>query len=150
MSESDAHRHIVATTARAIQDRWPGMRLTLDHAQAPGDEVPFFINGRRPDIFGLRTDAEICSLIAEIKTRNDVHNSHTRDQIIAFLQYLNDRTTGQGVFVFAVNNAIAHEARRFLQWTGSPYVGAHVKIMLFDGLDFWTLNLSGGIMWHLS
>ncbi len=149
MSESDVHRNIVSATVQAIQCRWPEMRMTMDIAQAPGDEIPPIINGHRPDIMGQHTGPKPCFLIAEVKTNNDIDKSHTRDQVNAFLQYLNDRSTGQGVFIFAVNGTVAHEARHFLQWVCHSYMSSHVGVMLFDSLDFWTLDPFGKVMWHL-
>ncbi|MCY4148472.1 MAG: hypothetical protein OXF73_03790 [Gammaproteobacteria bacterium] len=149
MSESNIHRHLISKTAQSIQHRWPEARLTLDISQAPGDEVPFLINDHRPDIIGQHLDPALPFLIAEIKTSFDINKSHTCSQINAFLQYLNDRTISNGVFIFAVEGTVAPKAQHFLYWACHSSLAPHVEIMLFDGLDFWTLNYSGERTWRL-
>jgi len=126
------------------------MRLTLDTARVPGDEVPDLINGHRPDIVGLCTDPDVCFVVAEAKTNGDINNNHTRKQVAAFLQHLNGITTGRAVFILAVNGEVANQGRDFLRFTGPPQAARHVEVALFDGLDVWTLETPGSGMWHLS
>lgn len=144
------HRRLVVSTAEAIRDRHPEMRLTLDVQDTPGDPVPSPIYGHRPDIVGLCTCACHRFVIGEAKTDGDIDKPHTRNQIDAFLQHLDAMQSGTGTFIFSVNGQAADTARGFLRLNCLHRVSSRLHIKVFDGLDFWTLGPPGGEPWHLS
>lgn len=152
MSQSDAHRRLVATAAQAIRQRYPAMNVTTDLLDAPGDPVPPVIGGHRPDIIARCTVARRHLVIAEAKTDGDIDNRHTRSQIGAFVDYLDAMTTdtGIGTFILAINGHVAASARTLLRFSCRQRVSSRLHIKLFDGLDFWTLGPLGAPLWRLS
>lgn len=150
MSQSDAHRDLVLVTARAIQQRDPGLRVTIDVSSAPGDPVPPQIGGHRPDIIARHRTNPIRLVIAEAKTDGDVDNRHTRHQVEAFVDHLAAMPRGDGTFVLAVSGRVADTARAVLRFACRDRVSCRLRVTLFDGLDFWTLGPPGSPSWRLS
>lgn len=150
MSQSDAHRDLVLLTARAIQQRDPGLRVTTDLSAAPGDPVPPQIGGFRPDIIARRRARPVSLIIAEAKTDGDVDNRHTRHQIEAFVSHLAAMPRGDGTFVLAVSGRVADTARVMLRFACRDRISRRLRVTLFDGLDFWTLGPPGAPSWRLS
>ena len=153
MSQSNAHRRLVAAAAQAIQQRHPTMCVTMDLLDNPGDPVPPCIGGHRPDIIARCTAARRRSvIIAEAKTDGDIDNQHTRSQICAFVDHLEAMTTdtNTGTFVLAVNGHVAASARTVLRFSCRQRVSFRLHIKLFDGLDFWALGPFGAPLWRLS
>lgn len=136
--------------AKAIRQHHPKMCLTLDIQDAPGDPVPPFINGHRPDIRGWSIGACFCALIAEAKTDGDIDNNHTRSQVDAYLRYLDTIKSGIGIFILAVNGEAADTARGLLKFHCRAQVSSCLQVEVFDGLDFWALGPLGGELWRLS
>ena len=150
MSQSDAHRNLVLLTARAIQQRDPGLSVTTDLSAVPGDPVPPRIGGHRPDIIARHRTHPLRLIIAEAKTDGDVDNRHTRNQIEAFVSHLAVRPHGNGTFVLAVSGRVADLARTVLRFTCRDFPSCRLCVTLFDGLDFWTLDPLGAPSWRLS
>ena len=123
------------------------IRLTTDLLEAPGGRIPPLIGGYRPDIVA-RYDKCCLHLIAEAKTDGDIDNSHTWNQISAFVSHLG-AASATGVFVLAVNGHVASAARPLLQFLCRQHVSTSLHIELFDGLDFWALGASGEPLWRL-
>ena len=149
MSQSDEHRDLVLMTARAIEHRNPGLRVTTDVAAAPGDPVPPQICGYRPDIIARRPAKPVSLVIAEAKTDGDVDNLHTRCQIEAFVGHLVAMPHGNGTFILAVSGRVADTARAVLRFACRDLVSGRLRVTLFDGLDFWTLGPPGAPAWRL-
>lgn len=150
MSQSDAHRDLVLLTARAIQQRDPGLHVTTDLLAVPGDPVPPQIGGFRPDIIARPPAQPVKLIIAEAKTDGDVDNRHTRHQIDAFVSHLAAMPRGDGTFVLAVSGRVADTARAMLRFACRDRISGRVRVTLFDGLDFWTLGMPGAPSWRLS
>ena len=150
MSQSEFHRHLVVTAAEAIRELHPEVRLILDVQESPGDPVPSFINGYRPDIIGSCIGVPFRSVIADAKTDGDIDNRHTLSQVDAFLRHLEDMNSGTGAFILAVSGRAADTARGFLRLNCRDRVSSRIEVKVFDGLDFWTLAPPGGEPWHLS
>lgn len=137
-------------TARAIQRRDPGLRVTTDVSAVPGDPVPPQIGGYRPDIIARCLIQPISLVIAEAKTDGDVDNQHTRHQIEAFVSHLAAMPQGEGTFVLGVSGRVADNARTVLRFACRDRVSHRLRVSLFDGLDFWTLGPPGAPSWRLS
>lgn len=150
MSQSDAHRRLVVSTAQAIQRCHPTMRITTDHQDIPGDPVPPCIGNHRPDIFARCTTTYVDLVIAEAKTNGDIDNQHTWSQIEAFVGHLDSMKAGTGTFILAVNGQVASLARTILGFSCRQRVSSRLHIKLFDGHDFWTLDPLGVSLWRLS
>ena len=149
MSQSDAHRALVLTTARAIAQRHRAIRVLSDIQKNPGDPVPPLICGYRPDIFARSELTDRHLFIAEAKTAHDIDNQHTLDQIAAFLCHLDTQPLGVGTFILAVDGRVADLARTVLRFTCRPRVSPRLRVNLFDGLDFWNLGPQGAQPWRL-
>ena len=126
------------------------MHVTMDLLDAPGDPMPPYIGGHRPDIIARCTAASLQFVIAEAKTNGDIDNQHTRRQIGAFVDHLAAMTMGSGTFILAVNGHVADSARTVLRFACRQRVSSRIHIELFDGLDFWTLGSLGAPLWRLS
>ena len=151
MSESAAHRNLVDITARAIQRRCPRMSVLSDNARAPGDWIPEVVGGHRPDIIARSPPPDVEITIAEAKTPKDIDNSHTRDQIEAFVSHLRSRRRGVGTFVLAVyGRSAVMEAENLLCYELRTQVSPVLRVQLFDGNDFWTLGGPKEQVWCLS
>lgn len=150
MSQSDAHRDLVLLTARAIQQRDPGLDVTTDVSTNPADPVPPQIGGFRPDIIARPRAHPVRLVIAEAKTDGDVDNRHTRHQIEAFVSHLAAMPRGDGTFVLAVSGRVADTARAMLRFACRDRISCRLQVSLFDGLDFWTLGPPGVRSWRLS
>lgn len=147
MSQSEAHRRLVASAAQAIQTVHPTMRVTADLLDAPGEPVPPLIGGYRPDIVASGNATRVSLIIAEAKTDGDIDNRHTHNQIRAFIDHL--ETMNSGTFVLAVNGNVADTARTVLRFACRERVSDRLHIKLFDGLDFWSLGPLGETLWRL-
>lgn len=122
----------------------------MDLIDTPGDPMPPCIGGHRPDIIARCTDSSFQFFIVEAKTDGDIDNRHTRDQIGAFVDYLDSIKSGTGTFVLAVNGHVAGSARTVLRFSCRQRVSSRLQIELYDGLDFWALGPLGGPLWRLS
>ena len=150
MSQSNAHRELVLATARAIQQRHQDIRVLADLQETPGDPVPPFIGGYRPDIVARNPLTGPDLFIAEAKTDHDIDNQHTLDQIDAFLGHLHALPLGVGTFILAVDGRVADRARTVLRFACRQRVSSRLRVNLFDGLDFWNLGPLGAQQWRLS
>ena len=147
MSQSEEHKSLVEKVAKRVDKRFPGIMLTVDLQHSPGDELPRLIGGFRPDVYGRNNQMGI-TLIAEAKTDNDIDNKHTHGQVISFV---NDLEEGQnkGYFILAVTGVRANRAKTLLRFACKELNVKNTTIEVFDCCDFWQLDLSGGIKWHL-
>ena len=126
------------------------MSILLDNMEAPECALPELIGGHRPDIIARcpRPDGEV--IIAEVKTPHDIDNVHTRNQIEAFVGYLQSRRRGVGTFVLAVYGRTAvMEAENLLCYELREQVSPVLHVRLFDGNDFWTLGGPKEPVWRL-
>ena len=89
MGESREHielvRSVALWVAESYGERCWGLCLHCDLPEAP--EKPELIGGYRPDVLA-RDIPQSVTIIGEAKTPGDVDNSHTRNQIRAFLRFL--------------------------------------------------------------
>ena len=147
MSQSDAHRKLVTQVAKALEARYPRLSIVTDVQQAPGDAVPPLIDRYRPDVYARKMPTNEI-VIAEAKTDRDIDRTHTHNQIVSFLTYLEQK--GNGLFILSVTGHGANLAKTLLRFI---YRGMPVKstaIAVFDGCDFWLLDPTGGMGWRLS
>ena len=147
MSQSDAHRRLVTQVAKALEARCPRLSIITDVQQAPGDAVPPLIDGYRPDVYARKTPTNEL-VIAEAKTDGDIDRTHTHNQIVSFLTYL--ERNGNGLFILSVTGHRANHAKTLLRFIYRDRPVKSTDIAVFDGYDFWLLNPTGGMGWHLS
>ena len=147
MSQSDAHRKLVAQVAKALESRCPRISIITDVQQTPGDAVPPVIDGYRPDVYARKMPANDI-VIAEAKTDGDIDNTHTHNQIKSFLTYL--ERNGNGFFVLSVTGYGANRAKTLLRFIYRDTFVTSTEIAVFDGCDFWILDPTGAIIWRLS
>ena len=147
MSQSDAHRNLVIQVVNALVSRHPRISILTDVQQNPGDDVPPVIGGFRPDVYARKQPTNSI-VIAEAKTYRDLNNKHANDQIVSFINYLERFENGS--FVLSVSGRAANRAKTLMWFV---YQGTHVtqtRIEVCDGCDFWLLDSTEGISWHLS
>lgn len=89
MSESDVHVRLVEVTLGAIQAWAPHDSLTLwaDHPRSGVYAPPFRIGGADADIIAVRRDTDF-AIVGEAKTRGDIDNLHTRNQLKDYFEFL--------------------------------------------------------------
>ena len=146
MSQSEAHRTLVETVAVAIVKRHRGIVTTVDLQLSPGDELPPLIDGFRPDVYAKNSQIGLI-VIAEAKTDNDIDNRHTHGQITSFINYLERQKKGS--FILAVTGIGADRAKTLLRFTRRELGVESTMIEVFDCCDFWRLDPSSGVKWHL-
>ena len=146
MSESNEHRNLVLTMADALQQRYPGLQIETDIQERPGDPVPQIIDGYRPDIYAYHK-IENLSIICEAKTLGDLINNHTISQVKAFTRHLATKIRGQ--FLLGVYGQGADEAKTLLQQMYIWHPVDNCQLYVFDSLDYWELNVTGGVSWRL-
>ena len=147
MSQSDAHRKLVTQVEKALEARYPRLSIVTDIQQAPGDAVPPLIDGYRPDVYARKIPTNEI-VIAEAKTDRDIDRTHTHNQIVSFLTYL--ERNGNGLFILSVTGHRANHAKTLLRFIYRDRPVKSTDIAVFDGCDFWLLNPTGGMGWHLS
>ena len=147
MSQSEQHKNLVIEVVKALEIRCPLLSLIADVQQKPGDEVPPVINGFRPDVYA-RNESGSSVVIAEAKTDNDLMNKHTDNQIESFVNYLEQRKNG--FFILSVTGYGANSAKTLLRFVRQATHITGTVIGVFDGCDFWLLDSSDGVTWHLS
>ena len=146
MSQSEVHKNLVKGVMKALENRYPGISITADLQQNPGDEVPPTIDGFRPDVYANWKRGNL-SIIAEAKTDNDIDNQHAWDQATSFINYLNHKKTS--LFILAVTGQGADLAKTFLRFVSMEFKDVGTKIKIFDSHDFWLLDSKEGLNWHL-
>lgn len=147
MSQSEQHRNLVIRVVKVLEARYPLMSFIADVQQKPGDEVPPIINGFRPDVYAWK-ESDNSFVIAEAKTNDDLKNKRTDNQIKSFLNYLEQKRNG--FFILSVTGCGANQAKTFLRFVRQVMHITRTTIAVFDGLDFWLLDSSDGVKWHLS
>lgn len=147
MSQSEQHRNLIVQVVKALEVRCPLVSFISDVQQKPGDEVPPIINGFRPDVYA-RKESDNSVVIAEAKTDNDLENKHTDNQIESFVSYLERR--GNGFFILSVTGYRANRAKTLLRFLRQKTHITRTALAVFDGCDFWLLDSSDGVTWHLS
>ncbi len=146
MSQSEAHRTLVEMVTTAIEKRHQGIVAIADLQLSPGDELPPLIDGFRSDVYARNNQMGLI-IIGEAKTDNDIDNRHTYDQITSFINYLERQKKGN--LILAVTGISADRAKTLLRFIRRE-LGVEKTIMeVFDCCDFWRLDPSGGIKWHL-
>ena len=133
--------------AGALQQRYPGIRMETDIQERPGDPVPQVIKGYRPDIYAYYK-IENLSIICEAKTLGDLINNHTISQIKAFIGHL--ATKIQGQFILGIYGQGADVAKTLLQQMYIRHPVNNCRCYVFDGLDYWELDITGGVSWRLT
>ncbi len=147
MSQSDAHRSLVQSIVEKLVQRYPGLKLNADLQQSPGDELPPFIGGYRPDVYA-RQDCEGLVVIAEAKTDNDIDSPHTRAQLTSFISHLERQKLGY--FILVVTGVGATRAKTLLRFMRMELQVKNTKLEVFDTCDLWLLDSHGGIQWLLT
>lgn len=147
MSQSEAHKGLVEDTAQALAIRFPGISLSVDLQKSPGDEIPPLIGNFRPDIYAKLPKLDMI-IIAEAKTDRDIDNWHTHAQIRAFITYMND-LQGEGKLILAVAGNSANSAKTLMRFIFSEITVTDMHIEVYDGLDFWMLDVEAGRQWRL-
>ena len=109
------------------------------------DPLPPLIDGYRPDIYAYNRKTNALT-IAEAKTDGDIENRHTYRQLSSFLAHLHDKLSP--LFIFVVTGCRADHAKVFMRFF-PPSIETHVSIAVYDSLDFWRLDRTGPITWHL-
>lgn len=150
MSQSSEHEQLVIAAGNAITHRHPNLIVEVDRQVSPGDPIPPLMGGFRPDIIARSRPPDPSVFIAEAKTDGDIDNAHTLDQIAAYLDHLEARSSGTGTFILAVHGKVAHVARNVLRFACRDRVSPRLHVHLFDELDFWNLGSQGEPLWHLS
>ena len=147
MSQSDAHRNLVIQVVNALVSRHPRISILTDLQQNPGDDVTPVIGGFRPDVYARKEPANSI-VIAEAKTDRDLDNKHANDQIVSFINYL--ERFENGLLVLSVSGCAANRAKTLMRFMHQVTHVTKTRIEIFDGCDFWLLDSTGDISWHLS
>ena len=145
MSQSDLHRDLVMKTVAELKRRHPQIAVTADIQQKPGDAVPPKIGGFRPDVYATLLSTSI--VIAEAKTDGDIDNSHTYNQLSAFVNYLERKRNGS--MILSVTGCGANRAKTLLRFLWRDICVKSTLLSVFDSHDFWMLDSTSGVMWHL-
>ena len=147
MSQSDEHKDLVIQMVAELEFRHPQISITADIQKNSGDPVPPMISNFRPDVYArLSTDPSVV-IIAEAKTDRDIENSHTRNQIMAFINYC-ERRKG-GFFILSVTGCGAGRAKTLLRFLYQDVRSINTVLAVFDGCDLWSLDSTTGVKWHL-
>ena len=146
MSQSEEHRLLVLNVSQALVHRHPEILVYVDMQATPGAEVPPLIGGFRPDVYA-RLPETGSVIIAEAKSRNDIFNEHTEGQAQAFLSYLDRRAGGR--FILCALGRGANQAKTLMRFLVRNRKPRSVRVQVFDGCDFWTLDSDSGVLWHL-
>lgn len=93
-------------------------------------EKPPRVEGYTPDVHATNIPTTR-TLIGEAKTRLDLENEHSRQQISAFLRYLS--YTAGGIFVLAVPLIAGATARRLVTELAAPLDNAAPRLVVLDG-----------------
>lgn len=126
------------------------MSVLTDISQATNCAVPEIIGGHRPDIIARSSFPDFEMMIAEAKTRGDIDNQHTRNQMRAFVDHLHSRRRGIGTFILAVyGSGAVVDARNLLRYELRRQVSPELRVHLFDGNDFWALGGQLEALWRL-
>lgn len=133
MPESSVHADLVQKII-TFAGRELGALATIvvreDAVRPVRGERPPRIGGFTPDVYA--TDVPTTrTLIGEAKTRTDLENEHSRQQISAFLEYL--AHTEGGMFVLAVPLAAGATARRLLSELGGCLQPMPPRLLVLDG-----------------
>ncbi len=147
MSQSKEHQDLIKKTVSAILCRYTNLEILSDIQNKPGDPVPPTIEGFKPDIYA--TQEKRLKIISEIKTNKDIDNKHTENQVITFINYLEQRQNG--LFIFSVTGVKANVAKVFLSFIRQScgVQNMKTKIEVFDTHDFWRLDQMEYRHWHL-
>ena len=146
MSQSDLHRNLVIQVQNALQMRHPEISIVTDIQLIPGSELPPQIGKYRPDVYGYVQSSRLTA-IAEAKTDEDIDNTHTCNQLTAFIHHLEH--IGNGILVLIVNGHRANLAKTVLRFLCREIRVTRTKIAVFDGCDFWWFDIVEGMIWHL-
>ena len=145
MSQSDEHKRLVRTMARAIGIRFPGVAPVVDLATELGGAVPP-LDGYRPDVYG-EDDTSGLVVVGEAETAAGLKRRHTYRQLRAFANHLERR--GGGILVLAVPGDGGDRAKTLLRFVASELGIERAELWVFDGLDFWVWTPVGGDVWRL-
>ena len=132
--------------AQNLEFCYPGIRPITDTSLVPGDIVPPPIGTFRPDLYAEESSCNPV-VIGEAKTETDLNNSHTADQVTAFVTYLELRE--KGVFVLSVPGYTANRAKTYLRFVCRSLNITSTSVVVFDSFDFWQLDPVGIRIWHL-
>lgn len=139
MSESEEHRSLVFGVRDALIALYPGSEAVIDVPRFPGDRVPPRIGGYRPDLF---ISDEKATVIAEAKTDKDVDRRRTYEQVIAFIDYLEQ--SKNGLFALSVSGRRADLAKTTLRFICREIEPSRrTRLAVFDECDLWLLDRRG-------
>lgn len=146
MPETGQHRRLVAGVAHRLSRALPSATMLTDLPDSVGALVPPAIGGFRPDVWACGPSGETLA-IAEAKVRGIDHD-HTQRQVSAFLRYL-DHSGQPRLFVLAVPGELADSAKTLLRVLRLTERTLRVRLGVFDELDLWRLDATGGHQWRL-
>ena len=87
-------------------------------------------------------------IIAEAKTDRDIDNWHTHAQIMAFITYMSG-LKGEKRLILAVTGSRANSAKTLMRFIFSEIMVTGMHIEVYDGLDFWMLDVEARGQWRL-
>ncbi len=138
---------MVMLMARQLQAQYHDILVETDLQTTPGQPVPPIIDGYRPDIYAYN-GVNNFYLIGEAKTRTGLNLEHTYIQISSFACYLEAKH--QGTFVLGICGEKADSAKTLLRFLRKKLSLTKTILRVFDGCDYWELDKTDGVQWHLS
>ena len=148
MSQSELHKELVLRVAAEIKRRYPRLHIVVDMQQEPGAPVPPRIGGYRPDVYADSRPVGLLTVIAEAKTNGDIDRTHTYNQLLAFIGYLESRK-GEGHLIVSVTGVGSDHAKTVLRFLRRDAAVENTALSVYDGLDLWSLELREGVKWLL-
>lgn len=130
MSESSKHLELVERLLSYINERY-GNRLAVLH-DLPGRigcDKPPIIGSFRPDVYAVDAPPTI-TIIGEAKVQQDLETRHTREQFLAFLEFL--RFQHNSEFVLAVPWQAKARGRTVIGAIANEVAATRVKIAVID------------------
>lgn len=147
MSETELHRRLIRSLSKTLQAMIPGMTMTLDLQNMPGQRSTPNIHGFRPDVFGHCTKTTQC-LIGEAKTASfALQSSHFDRQVKSFLSFL--EAESGSMFFLASPGELAYLVRTTLSFLQNHSDTTKTRMFVFDSLDLWELAQDGSGSWRL-
>jgi len=132
--------------ALAVEKRFAGIRIVTDFQHVPGDEVPPQINQHQPDLYA-HADSGKNLILGEAKTPCDIDTDRSLGQLSAFIKHLESR--GAGTLILSVPDHSAGLAKTMLRFLRNQLNVSNIRLEVYDQLDFWALDQTGGRLWRL-
>jgi len=132
MAESVNHLRLVEHLVAHITATYEGLVVFHDLPAALGAEKPPRIGGYVPDVFATDAPTTI-TIVGEAKTESDLETDHSREQLVAFLQYLGARQ--RGVLVLAVPWQVRATAKNLLASLQRQHRCNHVATIVIERVE---------------